>query len=80
MWVRFLKADVHRIRPVAGGVVTSTKHYKPGMVENVPKDYGQRLVDEGKAEATVSPVAKKESDDAAQRPASGAGPRKPSGD
>lgn len=61
MWVRFLKDDVHRIRPKVGGVVTSTKHYRAGMVENVPKDYGERLVEEGKAEATVSP-AKKDSD------------------
>lgn len=64
MWVRFLKDDKRRIRPVAGGVVTSTIDYRAGMIENVPKEYGLRLVEEGKAEATVSPV-KKDSDDAA---------------
>jgi hypothetical protein len=62
MWVRFLKADRRRIRPVVGGVVTSVIHYKPGMVENVPREYGERLVAEGKAETTVSP--RKSNDDA----------------
>jgi hypothetical protein len=55
MWVKFLKADRHRIRPVESGVVTSVIDYKPGMVANVPKEYGERLVAEGKAEPTVSP-------------------------
>lgn len=55
MWVKIIKADRHRIRPVVGGVVTSVIDYKPGMVENVPKEYGERLVAEGKAEPTVSP-------------------------
>lgn len=55
MWVRFKSADRRRIRPVEGGVVTSVIHYTPGMVENVPKEYGERLVAEGKAEPTVSP-------------------------
>jgi hypothetical protein len=55
MWIRLLKADRHRIRPVEGGVVTSVVNYKPGMVANVPKEYGERLVAEGKAESTVSP-------------------------
>ena len=55
MWIRFLKADRHRIRPVPSGVVTSVIDYRPGMVANVPKEYGERLVAEGKAESTVSP-------------------------
>lgn len=55
MWVKFLKADRHRVRPVVGGVVTSVIDYRPGMVANVPKEYGERLVAEGKAEPTVSP-------------------------
>jgi len=61
VWVHFLKDDRRRVRPVAGGVVTSTINYRKGMVENVPREYGERLVEEGKAEATVSP-AKKDSD------------------
>lgn len=64
MWVKFSEDTVRRIRPVEGGIVTSTVHYRKGAVENVPKEYGLRLVEEGKAEATVSPV-KKDSDDAA---------------
>lgn len=64
MWVKFLKDDRRRIRPKPSGIVTSVVDYRAGMVENVPKDYGQRLVDEGKAEATVSP-AKKDTDDGA---------------
>jgi hypothetical protein len=55
MWVKFLKSDRRRVRPVEGGVVTSVIDYRPGMVENVPREYGERLVREGKAEATVSP-------------------------
>lgn len=55
MWVKFLKKDRRRIRPVEGGIVSSVVDYKPGMVENVPKEYGERLVAEGKAEPTVSP-------------------------
>lgn len=62
MWVRFKEDAVRRIRPVAGGVVTSTVHYRKDAVENVPREYGERLVEEGKAEATVSPAAKKDSD------------------
>jgi hypothetical protein len=62
VWVKIIKADRHRIRPVVGGVVTSVIDYKPGMVANVPKEYGERLVAEGKAEPTVSP--RKSNDDA----------------
>lgn len=64
MWVRFKEDTVRRIRPVAGGVVTSTVHYRKGAVENVPKEYGERLVEEGKAEATVSPAQKEKTDGA----------------
>lgn len=63
MWVKFLQDDKRRIRPKPGGVVTSTIDYRAGMVENVPREYGERLVEEGKAEATVSPAAKKDSTD-----------------
>lgn len=59
MWLRFLTDDTRSIRPKPGGIVTSRIKYKAGMVENVPKEYGQRLVSEGKAEATVSPNAAK---------------------
>jgi hypothetical protein len=55
VWIRFLKADRHRIRPVEGGVVSSVVAYKPGTVANVPREYGERLVAEGKAATTVSP-------------------------
>jgi|GEM_PF-4451967 len=60
MWVRFLKDDVRSVQPKPQGIVTSRIKYKAGMVENVPKEYGQRLVSEGKAEATVSPVVAKD--------------------
>lgn len=79
MWVRFLQADKRRIRPKAGGIVTSTIDYRAGMVENVPREYGERLVEEGKAEATVSPAAKGKAD-APEQPSSGSGPRKPTAD
>ncbi len=79
MWVKFLQADRRQIRPKAEGIVTSTIRYKAGMVENVPREYGERLVSEGKAEETVSPALKGRTD-AAQRPASVAGQGKPSGD
>lgn len=55
MWIRFKADDTRSVQPKASGIVTSRIKYKAGMVENVPKDYGQRLVREGKAEATVSP-------------------------
>lgn len=58
MWIRFLKNDRHRIRPVEGGVVSSVISYRAGMVANVPREYGERLVREGKAEATVNPKSK----------------------
>ncbi len=64
MWIEFLANDKRRIRPVAGGVVTSTVDYRKGMVENVPRSYGERLVEEGKAEATVSPAQKEKTDGA----------------
>ena len=57
MWIKLLQDDTRSIRPKLQGIVTSRIKYKAGMVENVPKDYGQRLVREGKAEATVSPNA-----------------------
>lgn len=56
MWIRFTSDDTRSVRPKAGGIVTSRIKYKAGMVENVPKEYGSRLVSEGKAEATVSPA------------------------
>lgn len=64
MWVKFDKADRRRIRRVEGGIVTGVIDYKPGMVANVPREYGERLVSEGKAKATVSP-ARKDSDNGA---------------
>lgn len=57
MWVKFDQPDTRRIKPKAGGITTTVIKYKPGMVENVPKVYGQRLVREGKAQETVSPNA-----------------------
>ena len=59
MWLRFLQDDTRSVKPKTHGIVTSRIKYKAGMVENVPKEYGQRLVREGKAEATVSPNAAK---------------------
>ena len=67
MWLKFKTDTIRRVRPKASGIVTSTIRYKEGMIENVPKDYGERLVAEGKAVATVSPV-QKEKTDADQRP------------
>ena len=64
MWVEFVKPDRRRVRPNPEGIVTSVIDYKAGTVANVPREYGERLVAEGKARATVSP-AKKDTDDGA---------------
>lgn len=72
MWIKFLADDRRRIRPKAGGIVTSTIDYRKGMVENVPREYGERLVSEGKAEETVSP-AKGKTDGPTATPKPGAG-------
>lgn len=73
MWIRFKEDDTRRVKPKADGITTSTIHYKAGMVENVPREYGERLVAEGKAEATVSPVEKEKTDAKAKTPKSGDG-------
>lgn len=55
MWIKLTQDDTRRIQPKQRGIVTSTIKYKAGMVENVPREYGLRLVAEGKAVETVSP-------------------------
>lgn len=62
MWILFKADDTRRVKPKADGITTSTIHYKAGMVENVPREYGERLVAQGKAEATVSPAEKGKTD------------------
>lgn len=74
MWIRFKTDTIRRVRPKASGIVTSTIRYKEGMIENVPKDYGERLVAEGKAVATVSPVQKEKTDAATPTAKQGDGP------
>lgn len=74
MWIKFLTDDRRRIRPKPNGIVTSTIDYRKGMVENVPREYGERLVSEGKAEETVSPALKGKTDAKAATPKSGDGP------
>lgn len=74
MWVRFIQDDRRRIRPKPEGIVTSTIDYRKGMVENVPREYGERLVSEGKAEETVSPVQKGKTDAKAPTAKPGDGP------
>lgn len=74
MWIKFTADDTRRVRPRPGGVVTSTIRYKAGMVENVPKEYGERLVEAGKAEATVSPAQKDKTDAATATAKPGDGP------
>lgn len=72
MWIKFTADDTRSIRPKADGIVTSRIKYKKGMVENVPREYGERLVSEGKAEETVSP-AKGKTDGPTSTPKLGAG-------
>ena len=56
MWVKFLKNDRRRVRPVPTGIVTSVIDYKRGMVENVPRAYGEDAIARGVAEATETPA------------------------
>ena len=74
MWIKLLEDTVRRVRPKPDGIVTSTIHYRKGMVENVPREHGERLVSEGKAEETVSPALKGKTDAKAATPKSNDGP------
>lgn len=64
MWVHFLEDDDRRVKRKPAGITTGVIRYKAGMVENVPRGYGEALIAEGKAEATESP-ARKDTDDGA---------------
>lgn len=55
MWIEFLEDDDRRVRRVKGGITTGVVRYKRGMVENVPRVYGEAVIAAGKAKATTSP-------------------------
>lgn len=55
MWIKFEQADDRRVQRVKGGITTGVVRYKPGMVENVPRVYGEAMIAAGKAKATTSP-------------------------
>lgn len=55
MWIQFEADDDRRIQRKAGGITTGVVKYKRGMVENVPRVYGEAMIAAGKAKAAKSP-------------------------
>lgn len=56
MWIKFTADDRRRVRPKPQGIVTSVIDYRAGMVENVPRGYGEDAIARGVAEATEAPT------------------------